>query len=311
MGLSVMERFGIIEVGTRVILGKFPKLKQTAKKIRAKRSRGKSVAEEIDPKLKKIFYDKVIEHIEPDDIVLVHSSMDGLKTIGITAEEFIEFMKKQVAEKGVTFVLPCFPTTNLTAPTEKSRPYDPKKTICWTGILPNKFLCEPNVIRSAFPYNSLAAMGPKAEEMMAHNSEATSVYDKTSAWRYCYDNHAKLLFAGVKASSSNTMGSHMVPDLMGDEWPVKDWYQDVVYKIRIDGEISEKLVRVQKDIWAQYCMEERTSGILKEAGVLEEQYIGGCNLGIVEDAKEMMDVLISLSKKGKLVYMIPKRYLKK
>ena len=310
MELSLLERFGIIEVGSRVILGKFPKLKQTAKKIRAKKSHGTVVTEEIDPNLKAMFFERVLAVLEPEDIVLIHSSMDGLKTIGITAEEFIEFMKKQVQEKGITFVLPCFPTTNLTAPTEKSRPYDPKKTICWTGMLPNKFLCEPDVIRTAFPYNSLAAMGPKAKEMMAHDMEATSVYDKTSAWQYCYENHAKLLFAGVKASSSNTMGSHMVPDLMGEDWPVKDWYEERYYKVRIDGEVSEKLVRVQADKWAQYCMEERTSGMLKEAGVLDETYIGGCNLGIVEDCKKMMDVLIELSKKGKLVYMIPRKYLK-
>ncbi|MDC7278836.1 AAC(3) family N-acetyltransferase [Butyrivibrio fibrisolvens] len=311
MKLSLLERYGFIEVGARVFLGKFPELKKMAKRMRASKAHsGSDQPAEIDPILKVQYFQKLDAFIKQDDIVLIHSSMDGLKTIGITAEEFIDFMKKQVAEKGVTFVLPCFPTTNLTPPTEKSRPYDPKKTICWTGMLPNKFLCEDGVIRTRFPYNSLAAMGPKADEMMAHDMEATSVYDKTSAWRYCYDNHAKLLFAGVKASSSNTMGSHMAPDLMGDEWPVKDWYQDVTYKVRIDGEVSEKVVRVQKDMWAQYCMEERTSGYLKEADVLSEEYIGDCNLGLVEDCKEMMDVLIKLSKKGKLVYMIPRRYRK-
>ncbi len=309
MKLSMMERFGILEVAPRIILGRFPELKKMAKKIRASRSHGEpsEVNEDIAP----VYFMRLRELINADDVVLVHSSMDGLESIGISAEDFMEFIKSQVEEKKITFVLPCFPITNLKPPTEKSRPYDPKKTLCWTGMLPNTFIGDADTIRTNFPYNSLAAMGPKAQEMMSKDAKQVYVYDENSAWSYCLEHHAKILFVGVKSSGSNTMAVHMTPDVMGKEWPVENWHEDRTYKVRINGEVIQKPIKVQADYWYKYCMEERTSGRLKEAGVLVEESIGGCNLGVVEDCRVMMDEMIALAKKGKLSYMIPKRYLKK
>ncbi len=314
MGLSLLEKYGFIEVASRVTLAKFPKIKKMAKKLRASSSHGSATDTaqvEIDPKAKSEYFKAVEAELSQDDIVLIHSSMDGLESIGISAEDFMSFMKKMVEDKGITFVLPCFPITNLKLPTPKSRPYDPKKTLCWTGMLPNAFIGDSDVLRTAFPYNSLAALGPKASEMMQDNLAADYVYDKTSVWRYCLNHDAKIMFAGVKASGSNTMAIHMVPDVMGEDWPVENWYEDRTYKIRIDGEVSEKPIKVQADHWYQYCMEERTSGRLKEAGVLTESDIYGCNLGIVKSSKEMVNTLVGLCKKGKLMYMIPKKYLRK
>ena len=314
MELSLLERYGFLEVSSRIILGKCPKLKKMAKKLRAssnKASTENEAAVEIDPKLKGEYFAKIDGLLQQGDIALVHSSMDGLESIGISDKDFMDFMKDEVAKKGVTFVLPCFPITNLKPPTEKSRPYDAKKTLCWTGMLPNTFLGDADTIRTSFPYNSLAAMGPKASEVMAEDDKQVYVYDEHSAWRYCLDNHCKILFVGVKASCSNTMAIHMTPDVMGDEWPVKDWHEKRTYKVRKDGEVSMRDIMVQADHWYQYCMEERTSGRLKEAGVLTEEAVGGCNLGVVADSRSMMDVMIQLAKKGKLSYMIPGKYLKR
>lgn len=313
MALSLLEKYGFIEVASRIILNNCPKLKKMAKKLRANSNKASEVPEtkEINPNLAKDYFARLDSIIAKDDVVLIHSSMDGLEAIGITAEAFMVFMKQQVADKQVTFVLPCFPITNLKPPTAKSRPYDPKKTLCWTGMLPNMFIADADVIRTSFPYNSLAAMGPKATEMMAKDSEQVGVYDVNSAWQYLLDQDAKILFVGVKASGSNTMGIHALCEFMGDEWPVMDWYEQRTYKVRIDGEVTEKTISVQADHWYQYCMEERTSGRLKEAGVLVEDDNLGCNLGVINSSKEMVSVLKTLCKQGKLMYMIPKKYLRK
>jgi len=319
MKLSFLERHGWAEVAIRIILNKFPKIKKIAKKVRGGASHGsKSAAQEpnqtqqvIDPAWKAEYFERVAASIADESIVLIHSSMDGLESIGITVEDFMVFMHDQVDKRNITFVLPCFPITNLKKPTPKSRPYDPGKTLCWTGMLPNAFIGDPDVIRTRFPYNSLAALGPKAQEMMANDLDAERVYDNNSAWRYCLDNHAKILFCGVKASGSNTIAIHMTCDVMADEWPVADWYEDVTYKIKLDGQVTEKTIKVQKDFWYQYCMEERTSGRLKEKGALTEDSIHGCNLGLVDDCRVMMYVLIDLCRQGKLMYRVPKRYWKK
>lgn len=314
MKLSLMEKYGIIEVGSRIILDSFPNLKKIAKKIRAKGSHGSALDKDnakVDPDIRLKYYDKLRAVIAKDDVVLIHSSMDGLESIGITAEDFMRFMKSMVEEKGITFVLPCFPITNLPSKSGRIRAYDPKKTLCWTGMLPNMFIGDRDVIRTSFPYNSLAAMGPKAEEMMSKDKEQDYVYDENSAWHYLLEHDAKILFLGVKASSSNTMAIHAMPDFLGEDWPVQKWYERRTYKVKIDGEESDRTIMVQADHWYKYCMEERTSGRLKLAGILKEDDSLGCNFGVIQSSKVMVEILTDLCSRGKLMYMIPKKYLRK
>jgi len=313
MKLTILERYGWIEVASRIVLQRFPEMRKTIKKLRAEKVQGDKKKENIsvNPAIQDSFFRIMNNSLDSDDIVLIHSSLDGLEKIGITDDVFIEKLKELVVKKNITMVFPCFPVTNLKLPTEKSKPYDPKKTICWTGLLPILFIRQQETIRTLFPYNSLAAMGPKANEMMAHNLDALYVYDENFAWRFCLDHHAKIMFVGVKASGANTMAIHMIPDVMADEWPIEDWYNEVTYKLKIDDKVVTKTIKVQKDKWYQYVMEERTSGRLKEAGILTEQSFGGCNFGIVEDSAKMVEEIIRLCKKGKLMYMIPRRYYKK
>lgn len=313
MELSLLERHGWIEAYARQLFERYPKIKRIIKRRRDKSAQGTAAARsaEIDSRLWDEYRQRIASIAEENDILLIHSSTDGLDKIGATAQQCLDFLKLLVQSKNCTIVMACFPVTNLKTPTEKSRPYDPKKTLCWTGMLPNAFIADPDCIRTRFPYNSLAAMGPKAKEIMAEDLNAKFVYDTNSAWRYCYEHHAKILFIGVKASGSNTMAIHMVPDVMGRDWPVAGWYGENTYKVRLDDKVVRVPVLIQKGFWYQYVMEEGTSGKLKQAGLLEEQSIGGCNLGVVRDCCFMIDYLAEQARHNKLTYLIPRKYYKK
>lgn len=313
MKLSILEKIGWVEPVFRVFFEKYPTLKRIVKRKRVKYSQGlmQEQYKKVNINYWESYKKKIEKEINSDDIILIHSAMDGLDKIGISPTECLNFLKNLVKEKQCTIVMACFPITNLKPPNEKSRPYDPKKTLCWTGMLSNAFIADKDCIRTRFPYNSLAAIGPKAEDMMAYDLDAKLVYDKNSAWQYCYHHHAKIFFMGVKASGSNTMGIHMLPDFMGEEWPIDGWYKEKNYKVRIDNKIIEVPVISQRGFWYKYVMEEGTSGRLKKAGILEEQSIGGCNLGVVSDCHDMLDYLASEVKKGKLTYLIPRKYYKK
>lgn len=311
--LSLLEKHGWIEALSRQFFEKHPKIKKIIKKHREKTPQGNESSEpkEIPSDAWKEYKELLSENIAYGDILLIHSSADGLSNIGVTAEQCIDFLKKLVEVKNCTIVFACFPVTNLKPPTQKSRPYDPKKTLCWTGMLPNIFIADSECKRTRFPYNSLAAMGSKADEMMSHDLEAKLVYDRNSAWRYCLDRHAKILFLGVKASRSNTMAIHMLPDYMGEEWPIKGWYQENTYKVKLDDRVVEVPVIAQKGEWYKYVMEEGTSGRLKQAGILVEHNVKGCNFGIVQDSLSMMDFLTAEVRKGRLTYLIPKKFYKR
>lgn len=311
--LSLLEKYGWIEAYSRQFFEKHSKIKKAIKKRRDKNAQGTAENElkPIDPQYWKRYKETIDKQIKRGDIILIHSSADGLGKIGVTAEQCMKFLKTLIRDKECTVVMACFPITNLKPPSEKRRPYDPKKTLCWTGMLPNIFIADPECIRTRFPYNSLAAIGPKAEEMMSNDLDAKLVYDQNSAWRYCCDHHAKIFFIGVKASGANTMAIHMLPDYLLDKWPITEWYEEKKYKVKIENEIIEVSVKVQRGFWYKFVMEEGTSGRLKKAGFLKEENIGGCNLGIILDSREMLNYLALDVKKGKLTYLIPRKYYKK
>lgn len=313
ISLSLIEKYGWIEPVLRQLFEKYPSIKSLVKRYRNKRAQGKDVQNLVPINLnawevyKKVLYKRV----DIGDIILIHSSTDGLEKIGATCEQCMVFLKKLVKEKSCTIVMACFPVTNLKKMTDKSRPYNPKKTLCWTGMLSNMFIADSECVRTRFPFNSLAAIGPKAREIMDGDLDAKLVYDKTSAWQYCCNHHAKILFLGIKASGANTMAIHMLPDYMGEEWPIDDWYEEKIYKVKLNEDIVDVLVKGQRGFWYKYVMEEGTSGKLKKAGLLEEYDIYGCNFGIVSDSLKMLNFLAEETRKGKLTYLIPRKYYKK
>lgn len=313
VSLSLLEKYSWIEAYSRQFFEKHPRIKKEIKKRRDKHAQGTNLQElkKINPQDWNIYKKLIYEQIDNEDIILIHSSIDGLAKIGVTSELCMDFLRLLVKDKSCTVVVACFPITNLKPPNEKSKPYDPRKTLCWTGMLSNAFIADPTCIRSRFPYNSLAAIGPKAVEMMSKDLDAILVYDMNSAWRYCYEHHAKILFLGVKASGANTMAIHMLPDFMCDEWPIDGWYEEKKYKVKQNDEIIEVTVKGQKSTWYKYVMEEGTSGRLKVAGLLDEKKVGDCYLGVVNDCHEMLDFLAAEVKRGKLTYMIPRKYYKK
>ncbi|MBS7633994.1 AAC(3) family N-acetyltransferase [Candidatus Bathyarchaeota archaeon] len=45
-------------------------------------------------------------------------------------------------------------------------PYDPERTSCWTGIIPESFRKRHNAFRSVNPTHSIAAIGSRAKEII-------------------------------------------------------------------------------------------------------------------------------------------------
>lgn len=302
----VLENFGVMEVAVRCLFAKMPGLKNRAKrKISAP-----TLSSEYKPENWSTYKNYVKQLVGKEHIVLVHSSMDGFASMGISCDHILELFQELVQEKN-TIVLPAFPVTNLKTPSQNSMPYDPKKTLCWTGLLPNRFIAIDGVVRSSYPFNSLAAIGMKAEDMMGKSFSSVYVYDKDSPWAYCVKNHAKILFLGTPAHSANTVAIHMVPDIMGDEWPIANWYVERNYRVRQDGEISVKKVFIQAPEWYKYCKEYETSRYLRHNGILLEELVEGCYLGYVKDAGEMVDALVDRCKGGKLMYRIPRKFYKR
>ena len=261
-------------------------------------------------------WDYIKKHIEnlniqKGDILIVHSSTDELSKIGINPNEVLQFLYELVGESG-TLAIPCFPLYDNKSydASRNAYVYNPKRTICSTGMLPNLFMRTKGVCRSQFPWNTLAAKGPLAESMMEHNMSTDLPHGKGSAWEFCMNHNAKILLLGVKSSHTTTM-VHVAEDILDKEWPIDDWYEERLFIVK-DGSCEvEKQIRVRKQKWAKYNASWYRSNKFIKMGILNEEEVEGFNIGFIEDSKAMVDFIIERTLKHKSFFVVPKRCYKK
>jgi len=111
------------------------------------------------------------------DIIGVHSSLSSFGYVDGGADAVVDALLETVGEEG-TIVMPTYSANRENVErtqreaelgvTWKSRilPYDPEKTPCWTGRIPETFRKRRNAVRSLDPTHSLAAIGPRANELI-------------------------------------------------------------------------------------------------------------------------------------------------
>lgn len=257
-----------------------------------------------------------VSGIQKGDILIVHSSMSKLRQFGLSPIEVIHMVEDAVGPNG-TLVIPTMPAYHeknvwprFAEPPSEELTYDVQRTTSWTGIITNLFLKEPGVIRSEFPYCSLAAKGPLAKEMFANELNDDLVFGPKSAWKFLSDHHAKVLFLGADAYHSITE-IHLCEDLLGCEWPVKDWYKKQPFLIkRSDGSTICFEARLRKMFWSQYLCELSCIKELKDNEILFEKKLGDCPLAFIPDMNKLTSFSMDAARRNHLLlFRIPRRYL--
>ena len=304
---TIFEKSGLMEVFMRCTASAIEPIKRPVKRmLRGNNNHQKSAF--VNPEQIAKLRDALLNSgVKSGDIVIIHSSLDGLHSLGLPGEKVIELVLDVFSSCTVVFVT--FPIEPRK--TKDVYSYDPQKTLCGTGMLPNLFLKFPGVVRSSFPYNSLAAIGRQAEAMMANDEKSFRPHDHYSAWEYCRQHHAKILFLGTTSREANTMAIHMIPDIMEEAWPIEKWYIKRNYKIKIGETITNRTIEVQDGFWYQYVNEYKTDKILRDAGLLRRIGFDDIPLEIVDDSMEMSEFLIERCRKGNLMYRIPHKYWRK
>ena len=74
--------------------------------------------------------------IKKGDILILHSSMEGLRSASPDPKVIIDYLLNLLGPEG-TLVIPAFATANRKYSAEKIPTYNPKKSLCWTGMIPN------------------------------------------------------------------------------------------------------------------------------------------------------------------------------
>ena len=254
--------------------------------------------------------------VKKGDVLIVHSSMKGIKGFGMSPQEVIDYLKSLVGTEGM-LLMPTYPDY----PSENSKyifnekyneiyEYDVEQSPAWTGLITNIFRKQEGVIRSSYPNNTLSAWGKDNSKPFLSEMETDLAYDRSSAWIYCVDNHAKVLFLGIHAHHSLSE-IHIAEDYLDKDWPVTGWYTEKQYIIKNNGNTIEKTCRVRKNFWTKYMTEYYGCYRLRKKGVLIEGKIDNINYSIVPDLFEFEQYVEECAQKGDLLYFrIPRKYKK-
>ena len=277
-------------------------------KIRNKPERNSSDKNEI---IRKVDAGSFFRHlkqlgIKEGDLLIIHSSASSLSSINCKEPDLLNGLIELVGEKG-TIALPAFPDESMLKQEDGIKIYDPKRSVAWTGMIPNLLLRKKGAVRSPFPCNPLVAYGALAEEMMAHNLETAYAHGENSCWGFCVEHHAKVLFLGVPTYHSNTM-LHVVEDYQPDFWP-NDWYEGKEYYTKVKDNRIKVTARVRQIKWSKYLSERHTEQKYIKAGFIERADFEGIPISIINDSYEMVDKILSNWEREKFFY-IPKRMLR-
>ena len=154
--------------------------------------------------------------ISRGDTVCVHSAM-GFLNVDLTAAELLQLLLDVVGPEG-TLVFPSYPGASLEF-LKSRQTFDVNTTSSTkaTGLLTELAWKHPGALRSLHPTKSMAAIGPKAEQITMGHDLSAFPYDESSPYYKLASLDAKIIGLGVW--TYNLSFVHCVEDTMRERFP--------------------------------------------------------------------------------------------
>jgi aminoglycoside 3-N-acetyltransferase len=257
--------------------------------------------------------------VKMGDILIVHSAFKPLKPSRLTPDQIIDELLNLVGESG-TLVMPVIrkysyndnDQENLSENlSELIFDYDVRSTEVFTGIIPMKMMIRSNAVTSRFPLNTITAIGSDAKRMVEKEliEDLPAPNGLNSAWKYCMDRNAWVVSLGTDLTHSLTM-IHTVEDVNKNNWPVRNWYRELTFKI-IDGEFQMiKTVKERHPKWGMFHFGERKlcRDLLKN-GIMTSVDVKGVLIEALR-SKTLFDYLVEKNANGYPYYWLGKNLKK-
>jgi len=206
--------------------------------------------------------------IEVGDVVFLHSSLKSLGWVEGGADAVIDAFLDAVGPEGLIAV-PTLSASFYKSGADLSRhAFDPKETPSRVGRVTETLRQRPNAFRSTHPTHSIAAIGKRAEELVAGH-EKTSTFGKDGPYRRYVDWGAKIVFLGARMNSNTTL--HAVEDWL--DLPYMETAQGVMKGA--DGE--PQVVTVYKSPMGDrdfYRPNSKVERLLTQAGLIRRGKVG-------------------------------------
>lgn len=315
---KLLESSPFVEVAVRNVFWRTPMLSRIRDRVVSFRNARRKTAPAPEPatSIRRILPILEAWGLRRGDLVVLHSAYRALRAEKDSPDAIVDVLLDYLGPEG-TLAAPAIPLFE-NAPKVEERltanlddlvcRYDPATTPTWTGAIPAAMMKRPGAFRSRHPFNSLVAIGAKAEAMMRGNLDGDRPFPcgPQSAWAYCYHNGAKILALGADMAHSLTM-IHLAEDLKGEAWPVRDWYRERKFEILIDGAWQPHVVRERRPSWALFYGERTLSKDLVREGITMKTEVDGVNVEALE-GKRMVDYLDSRNRSLYPYFLIPRRH---
>ena len=221
--------------------------------------------------------------ITTGDVILVHSSLRKLGPVKGGADTVSDALLEAIGPRGTLAT----PTHTFEIVNGNQPVFHQRLTPSCVGVLTNVFRLRPEAIRGLHPTHSVAAIGPRAAELVAINPEddipcpPASPYGRLRAWG------GKVLIIGETLNRCTFF--HGCEQWAGMPWAVSEGTVQFT-SITADGaEIEISLHTHCTNTWDQY---PKLEPFLLAAGAMRLGHIGDCTLRLL-DAKLASEWLIT------------------
>ena len=153
--------------------------------------------------------------------VLVHSSLRSFGYVEGGVEAVIDALLEAVSPGGTVLV----PTLTGDETLSPANPpvYDPLRTPCWTGRIPETFRQRPDAVRSLHPTHSVAAIGADAVALTQDHIDSVTPCDERSPYgKLTRREGSYILLIGVGHEVNTTF--HCVEEMVGVEYHMQEGF---------------------------------------------------------------------------------------
>ncbi len=224
--------------------------------------------------------------IAAGDVLFLHSSLKRVGWVEGGAEAVVEAFLEVLSPEGL-LIVPALTATfapGRIAPELERYAFDPKETPSRVGAITEAVRRRPNAFRSAHPTHSIAAIGPRAEELV-QGHEKTSTFGADGPYRRYVEWGAKIVFLGVDFRCNTTL--HAIED-----WLDLPYMQPDVARVKGPDGVVKEVVTTKCPMGDRdfYYEGSKVSRLLEGSGLIHRGKVGEAETMWL-DAREMVRVV--------------------
>jgi aminoglycoside 3-N-acetyltransferase len=244
-------------------------------------------------------------------LVMAHTSITGLQltesrrpkqspqTFVALAAQLVDDLLGLVGPTG-TLVMPTIPLyqfqNDATGPREEDGPvrYDPRTEPCGVGLANELFWRRKGVDRSLHPFNSLAACGPLAGELLHDNLNGAKPlpHGVDSGYYRFSQRNGLVISVGVPLARCMTL-IHAAEEARDAQWPIEGFFRERQYLVNVDGRDKMCVVRERRPEYGMFCLcLRKLMRDLRGESILHESMVGTVRVDWAH-SREVFDYLMA------------------